>query len=67
MSRKPTPLLTKTEVADYLRVSVRSVERFIESGDLAAHGIGGKTRIHPDDLAAYLRAARRPIDPKQQQ
>lgn len=56
--------MTKQDVSEYLQVSVRTIERLIASGELTAHGIAGKTRIHPDDLAAYLKNTRRPMDPK---
>jgi excisionase family DNA binding protein len=37
--------LTITEVAERLHVSVRTVRRWIDAGDLVAHRIGGIVRI----------------------
>ena len=47
-------LLTTREVADYLRVSERSVLRYIEAGKLSASKVGG-WRIRQSDLDAFLR------------
>lgn len=48
------PLLTVSEVADYLRVSEMTVYRMISSRDLGATKIGRGWRVPADDLAAYL-------------
>ncbi|CAN5205331.1 hypothetical protein BH23ACT9_BH23ACT9_01120 [soil metagenome] len=48
------PLLTVSEVADYLRVSEMTVYRLISSRDLGATKIGRSWRVPADDLAAYL-------------
>lgn len=47
-------LLTIKEVADYLRVSERSVLRYIEAGKLDASKVGW-WRIKQSDLDAFLR------------
>lgn len=47
-------LYTVPEVARLLKVSERTVSRHIKAGDLRAVKAGRSTRIHPDDLDAYL-------------
>jgi len=47
-------LLTIKEVAKYLRVSERSVNRYIESGRLRASRIG-QWRIKESDLEKFLK------------
>ena len=46
-------LLTIKEVAKILRVSERSVNRYIEAGKLKASKIG-QWRIRQDDLSVFL-------------
>lgn len=54
MPNKPAEkLLTIEEVAKILRVSTRSVNRYIESGKLKASKIG-VWRIKESDLSAFL-------------
>jgi excisionase family DNA binding protein len=53
MSNQPVKLLTIEEVAEILRVSSRSVTRYIESGKLKASKIG-VWRIKEDDLNVFL-------------
>lgn len=54
MPNKPAEkLLTIEEVAEILRVSTRSVNRYIESGKLKASKIG-VWRIKQSDLNAFL-------------
>jgi excisionase family DNA binding protein len=45
---------TIAEVAERLRVSTRTVRRWIESGDLIAHRRGGIVRVAESDLRAFL-------------
>ena len=56
------PLLTVSEVADRLRVSVKTVRRRIESGELPAvrigTGIRAPVRVDGDALDALLHPAR---------
>lgn len=54
----PFDWITVDEVAIRLRVSRMTVYRLVRDGTLPAHRIGRALRIHPDDLAAYLAAAR---------
>lgn len=52
----PTPddLLTRAEVAQYLRVSDRTVSRLIRAGQLPASRIGRAVRIRQSDLLDML-------------
>lgn len=52
-------LLTVKEVADYLRVSERSVLRYIEAGRLNASKVGW-WRIRQSDLDDFLKRTSRP-------
>ena len=51
-------LLSLREVADMLGVSIRTVRRFIDNGDLVAHRIGGQLRVAPADLEVFLKIRR---------
>jgi excisionase family DNA binding protein len=46
--------LTIAEVAERLHVATRTVRRWIETGDLIVHRIGGVVRIAERDLRAFL-------------
>lgn len=52
----PTPddLLTRAEVARYLRISDRTVSRLIRTGQLPASRIGRAARIRQSDLLDML-------------
>lgn len=49
-----SPMLTKDDVAERLRLSVKSIERFIASGALPVHRIGKCVRISADDYRAFV-------------
>jgi excisionase family DNA binding protein len=49
-------LLTLSEVADLLRISVRTVRRLSASGRLPCIRIGRQLRFRPDDVARQLQA-----------
>jgi excisionase family DNA binding protein len=54
-TRRATPrFFTISDVADFLDVSPRSVQRWIKSGDLPVHRFGGAVRISDTDLWAFL-------------
>jgi len=53
MTNKTDKLLTIEEVAEILRVSTRTIVRYIESGKLKASKIG-VWRIKQSDLDAFL-------------
>jgi excisionase family DNA binding protein len=46
--------LTIPDVAERLRVSTRTVRRWMADGNLIAHRIGGLVRIAESDLRAFL-------------
>ena len=48
------PLLKRVEVAKILDLSVRTIDRLIEDGDLPASKIGRAVRIRRDDVLALL-------------
>ena len=54
----PPRLLSLREVADTLAVSIRTVHRFVGSGDLTVHRIGHQLRVSPADLEIFLKARR---------
>jgi excisionase family DNA binding protein len=57
VSRALKPLLTRREVADVLGVSVQTVARLIERGQLGTVRVGERLkRIPAEDLERYLRA-----------
>ena len=45
---------TKNEVAENLNISIRTIERYIRSGELKALKIGKYTRIEENDLKEFL-------------
>ena len=47
-------MYTIREVATYLKVSERTVQRIIGRGDLRAYTVGGQRRIPPTALQRYL-------------
>ena len=51
-------LLSIQGVADYLNLSVRTVRRLIDSGQLRALKIGAQWRIYPADLDDFVFARR---------
>jgi excisionase family DNA binding protein len=62
--------LTRKEVAEYLRVHERTVDRWIESGSLGAYKLGtGKTallRIPKSEVEKFLSANNSKINVKKQ-
>ena len=54
------PLLNIREVAAVLRVSQKSVRRWIENGELVAHRIGRQLRISERDLQTFIKLRRMP-------
>lgn len=47
-------MLSPKEAADRCQVPLRVIVSATDSGALAHATLGGKTRIHPDDLAAWI-------------
>jgi excisionase family DNA binding protein len=56
----PPSLYTIPGVAASLKVSPKTVRRWIDRGDLAVHRLGRRIRISDADLAAFLAARRQP-------
>lgn len=50
----PIKFFTIAETAEMLRVSTRSVRRWIVAGELVAHHLGRAVRIAECDLRAFL-------------
>ena len=48
-------IITLEEVADILRVSVSTVRRMIEDGELKAGRVRGQWRVLKEDLEEYIR------------
>ena len=51
---RPRPLLTIRETAEYLHVSVSTVRRMLEEGDLNGYKVKGQLRIPWDAIEKYL-------------
>lgn len=49
-------LLTLQQVADRLQVSISTVRRLVDAGELRTVRIGRNLRVRPEDLAAYIEA-----------
>lgn len=54
-ARYQMPLLTKKDLAAALRVSPRTVERWVETG-LPTRNVFGRVRVNPHDAADWLSA-----------
>ena len=54
----PPPLLTVAAAADVLNVSVKTVRRLIDRGDLRPLRIGRALRVSAEDLTLYLHRIR---------
>ncbi len=55
----PLPALySVTEIAKLLKVSPRTVRRWIEKGNLTAHRFGRQIRITDSDLVTFIRQCR---------
>ena len=65
-SRPATPakpglsrLLSPADVAGLLQVSIKTVRRWIEAGELRVHALGRQLRVSEDDLSAFVKSRRR--------
>lgn len=54
-----SPLLTTSQAAEYLHISVRTVKNLLSEGSIAYVKIGRATRIHRDDLDEFVSRNRR--------
>ena len=52
-------LLTIPDVARILKMSEKSIRRYIKSGELIAYEIGGKYRISRENLNDFLKRHRK--------
>jgi excisionase family DNA binding protein len=52
--RNQITFFTIAEIAECLRVTDRTIRRWIEAGDLPVHRIGGIVRIAENDLRGFL-------------
>ncbi len=55
LQKTPVRLLTIPEVKDILRVSEKTVRRWIAKGELPAAKLGNQWRIRPRDLDDFVR------------
>lgn len=51
-------LLTKKDIANRCQVSDRTVQRWIDTGDLIVHRLGRQVRISEEDFATFLKLRR---------
>ena len=51
-------MLAVTDIAEMMRVSTRTVRRWIDRGDLRVHRLGRQVRVSEEDLAAFLNQRR---------
>jgi excisionase family DNA binding protein len=51
---RPPSLLSVSDIAERLKLSTKTIRRWIERGDLPAHRLGRNVRISEQDLAGYL-------------
>jgi excisionase family DNA binding protein len=50
-----TPMMTSEEVAERLRIGVRTIPRLVERGDLRAVRVGSRVfRFDPDEVERYV-------------
>jgi len=52
-------LLLVSEVAEVLKVSIKTIRRWIERGDLHVHQIGRQHRVAEEDLLIFLGKTRK--------
>ena len=55
---RPPRMLSKQKAADLLAVSLKTITRKIQSGELRSHRIGRMVRITEEDLASFTAARR---------
>ncbi len=57
---RPAPIrwMSTTEAAEFLGVTLRTLYRFIDSGDLAAFKFGRVIRLRADDVETFIEASR---------
>ena len=58
MAQQFEDMLTIAEVAGLLKVSAKTVRRWLDSKQLVGHRLGRQWRISKDDLRTFVRARR---------
>jgi excisionase family DNA binding protein len=58
-TRLPDFFFFVDEIAERLKVSTKTVRRWIERGDLHVHHLGRQLRVSEDDLMLFLQKRRR--------
>lgn len=53
-------LYTLTQIASKARVSVKTIRRLVDRGEIKIHRIGTQIRVSEDDWRAYLARSRQP-------
>jgi excisionase family DNA binding protein len=62
MSKDPKPaFFTIRDVADRFNLSARTVQRLVETGELASHKFSGAVRISEADLQSFIARSRRAV------
>lgn len=56
-------LISRTAAADYLGISLTTIDRMIQDGDLPYYKIRGRIRFDTVDLEAYVDSCRRQNQP----
>jgi excisionase family DNA binding protein len=51
-------MLTRDQVASYLCVSTRTLDRLIQAGEIPAYRIGGHRRFRREDLDSFIDSRR---------
>jgi excisionase family DNA binding protein len=59
MKRSVPVFYTISEVADALGLSIKTVRRRVESGEIRTHRFGRSLRISDDDFRAYVASQRK--------
>lgn len=56
-----SPLLTKPEAADYLRISIRKLDYLVAAGDIAPTRIDGRVLFSRSELDRYIVSRTAPV------
>ena len=59
VSPRLSPMLSKQKAADLLGLSLKTITRKIQAGQLRSHRFGQSIRVSEEDLAAFTAARRR--------
>ena len=57
-STAPKHFFSLSDVADRFDVSVRTVRRWVDAGELVAHRFGRQLRVSPEDLKTFEKLRR---------